>query len=100
MADNPGRIEMFVQEARVCMQLRHPHICPIYEFGEHDGEYFLAMEWVHGVSLANLARRAGMIPIPFIAKILADVAAALHHAHTATDAEGQPLGIVHRDVTP
>ncbi len=103
VATDPQLIEMFINEARLCMRLRHPHICPIYEFGEQDGEYYLAMEWVHGVSLASLARRSrgrGGIPVPFVAKILADVADALHHAHTATDERGHPLGIVHRDVTP
>ena len=96
-------VEMFAQEARLSMRLRHPNICPVYEFGEEDGELFLAMEWIDGVSLASLSRAAddlGGIPVPFVVKVLADVADALHHAHTATDERGVPLGLVHRDVTP
>jgi serine/threonine-protein kinase len=96
--------DMFVQEARLCMSLRHPNICPIYEFGEHDGAFFLAMEWVHGVSLADIIhrvrRRGGTLPVPLAVKVIADIAAALRHAHAATGRDGRPLGIVHRDVTP
>jgi len=101
--NDPRLIDMFINEARLCMRLRHPHICPIYEFGEQDGEYYLAMEWVHGVSLSTLNRRSrasGGIPLPFVVKILADVADALHAAHTAKDERGEPMHIVHRDVTP
>ena len=103
VARDPRVKEMFVQEARLCMRLRHQAICPIYEFGEHGGTFFLAMEWVHGVSLRDLIERSrsrGGLPVPVILKIFADVAGALHHAHSAHDEHGQPLGIVHRDVTP
>ena len=96
-------IDMFIQEARLSMRLRQPSICPIYEFGEHDGSFYLAMEWVDGVSLSDVMERAfakGALPIEIAIKIAIDVAGALHHAHAATDEEGKPLGIVHRDVTP
>jgi serine/threonine-protein kinase len=99
VAQNAGVSEMFVQEARISMRLRHPTLCPIYEFGDDNGQLYLAMEWVHGVSLAEL-RGAGPIPIPMVVKLVADVAGALHYVHSATDPQGQSLGIVHRDVTP
>ena len=92
-------VEMFVNEARVCLRLRHPHICPIYEYGEFEGTHYLAMEWVHGVSLSDITEH-GPLPIAIAMRIFADVAGALHHAHTARSASGIPLGIVHRDVTP
>jgi serine/threonine-protein kinase len=85
------------------MRLRHPSICAIYEFGEEDESFFLAMEYVDGVSLRDLADRAqsqGGLPVEVAVKIIADVAGALHHAHTAPGDDGEPLGIVHRDVTP
>jgi len=84
------------------MRLRHPHICPIYEFNEDEGTYYLAMEWVDGASLASLIHRFGDggIPVSTVAKIVADMAGALHHAHSACGKDGTPLGIVHRDVTP
>jgi len=103
VADDPTLVAMFVQEAKLCMRLRHPNICPIFEFGEEAGDVYLAMEWVEGVSLAELAKKAqarGGLPLPVVVRIIADVAAALHHAHTATGSDGRPLGIVHRDVTP
>jgi serine/threonine protein kinase len=103
VASDPKLIDMFVQEARLCMRLRHPNICPIYEFGEEDGVFYLAMEWVDGIPLSQFsgeARKVNGLPIAMAAKIIADVAAALHHAHTATGADGKALGIVHRDVTP
>jgi serine/threonine-protein kinase len=99
VAQNAGVSEMFVQEARISMRLRHPTLCPIYEFGDDNGQLYIAMEWVHGVSLAEL-RGAGPIPIPMVVKLIADVAGALHYVHSATDPQGQSLGIVHRDVTP
>jgi eukaryotic-like serine/threonine-protein kinase len=96
-------VESFVHEATLGMRLRHPVICAIYEFGQEDESFYLAMEYVDGVSLRDFADRAlehGGLPVPIAAKIVADVAGALHHAHTATGDDGVPLGIVHRDVTP
>ncbi|HJL17314.1 MAG TPA: serine/threonine-protein kinase [Sandaracinaceae bacterium LLY-WYZ-13_1] len=101
VADDERMVDMFVHEARVCMNLSHPHICPIYEFGEEGGSFFLAMEWVRGVSLRDLIDRVGgPLPVPFVTKVFADIAGALHHAHTCTDPEGHALSIVHRDVNP
>lgn len=102
MTDDERMVEMFVHEAKLCMNLSHPHICPIYEFGKDEGgRFFLAMEWVRGISLRDLLDRiGGPLPIAFVAKIFADVAGALHHAHTCTDQAGKPLAIVHRDVNP
>lgn len=101
VAEDARASDMFVHEARLCMNLSHPNICPIYEFGDAGGSFFLAMEWVRGVSLRELLDRVkGPLPIPLLVRVFADIAAALHHAHTRTDASGQPLSIVHRDVTP
>jgi serine/threonine-protein kinase len=104
VAADPKLMDMFIQEAQLSLRLRHPNICPIVEFGEDEsGAFFLAMEWVHGVSLARLAARArdhGGIPVRIAVQIIADIAGALHHAHTAKSQTGEPLGIVHRDVTP
>lgn len=101
MIDDERMVEMFIHEAQLCMNLSHPHICPIYEFGDDDGQFFLAMEWVRGVSVRDLIDRVdGPLPVPFVAHVFADVAGALHHAHTCTDQAGRPLAIVHRDVNP
>jgi serine/threonine-protein kinase len=95
---------MFLQEGRVALGLKHPNICHVYEVGQSRGRCFIAMEYVHGVTLNDLARRAvkeGVrVPTPILVKIAAQVAEALHSAHTAKDSAGRPLGIVHRDVSP
>jgi len=94
-------IEMFIHEARLCMTLQHPNICAIYEFGEKDGSFYIAMEWVQGLALRDmLIPGEHGLPVDIVAKITADTASALHRAHSATDEEGAPLGIVHRDVSP
>ncbi|MEZ4339435.1 MAG: serine/threonine-protein kinase [Sandaracinaceae bacterium] len=101
MTDDERMVEMFVHEAKLCMNLSHPHICPIFEFGDDEGAFFLAMEWVRGVSVRELIDRVGgPLPIPLVTQVFADVAGALHHAHTCTDPDGKPLAIVHRDVNP
>lgn len=96
-------LQMFLAEARVVMGLSHPNLCQIYEVGEQDGTWFIAMEWVNGVTLHQLLRRAydrKHVDYAVLARVLAQCAEALHHAHTARDAAGRPLRLVHRDVSP
>jgi len=102
VADDPAFVEMFLDEARLAMQLNHPNICHIYEFGELDGSYFIAMEWIQGAALGKIIRRArpAGLPFEFSARVIAQIAEALHYAHRARDTRGEPLGIVHRDVSP
>ena len=103
VADDETFRTMFFDEARLAMRLNHPSIVHLYEFGEEQGSWFLAMEWIDGVALGKLirkARDAGGIPAPLAVKICAQVADALHYAHHLKDETGYPLGIVHRDVSP
>ncbi|MFO0697002.1 MAG: serine/threonine-protein kinase [Polyangiales bacterium] len=103
VSEDPRHIESLRQEARLLARLRHPSLCRTIEFGTDEGSIYFAMEWVDGVDLRALAHRAaekGGIPPILAARIAADVASALHHAHTAQDERGQPLHVVHRDVTP
>ncbi|MEZ4462095.1 MAG: serine/threonine-protein kinase [bacterium] len=88
-----------MDEARLASQLSHPNIGQISELGEIDGTHFIAMEFVDGLSLEQLIE-AGPIPPDVAARIMVDVLSALEHAHNAVNRDGQPLGIVHRDVTP
>ena len=76
---------MFLDEARLAAQLTHPNIVHIYDFGKVDDYYFIAMEYVDGVDIGRLIRRAKERPVPFelAARILADVCAGLHFAHNA-----------------
>ncbi|MEY4512264.1 MAG: hypothetical protein RLZZ450_4386 [Pseudomonadota bacterium] len=96
-------LHMFLDETRVVMGLSHPNLCQIYEVGEQDGAWYIAMEWVNGVTLGQLLRRAietQDIDYGAIARITAQCADALQYAHTARDAEGQLISLVHRDVSP
>ncbi len=96
--------EMFVDEARLAMMLTHPNIVATYEFGEEERCYFLAMELVAGQDLRRVMRRCverkRHVPADCACYIVAQVARALAYAHKLTDAQGKPLAIVHRDVTP
>lgn len=95
---------MFVDEARVQALLDHPHIVQIYDFGEDRGSYFIAMEYIAGATLrwvidnANAVRRP--VPIQHALRIAADVLCGLHYAHERIDDDGQPLKLIHRDISP
>jgi serine/threonine-protein kinase len=99
-----GFDDMFTNEGRVAMRLTHPNICHVYEFGKERGRYFMAMEWVNGVSLRDLTRRAKQrgeqLPVDVVVKIIAQMADALDYAHRLRDSRGRSLNIVHRDVSP
>jgi len=102
IANDPMFVEMFLHEAKVAMHISHPNVCAIYEFGEQDGTCFIAMEWVNGVSLKQVAKRTAGVGLPpsMAVRITAEVADALYAANQAHDQNGQPLNLVHRDVTP
>jgi serine/threonine-protein kinase len=97
-------IRMFCEEARLCAMLHHPNIVQVYDFGQINGSYFLAMEYLRGKDLSTVMRavRAEHTAIaPSTAAFIAQQAAVgLHHAHTLVDGNRQPVRIVHRDVTP
>jgi serine/threonine protein kinase len=104
LASRPEFVKMFLHEARLAAKLRHPNITQIFELGEHRGTYFLAMEYVPGVDLRRLLREAATqrrpLPLPLAIRILIEVAQALAYAHAARDERGEPMHIVHRDVSP
>jgi serine/threonine protein kinase len=92
---------MFVDEARLGMRLAHPSLCRVYDVGEIEGDLCIAMEYVEGVTLAELIdRHPNGVPREVALAIIADIASALATVHAARDEHGRPLGIVHRDVTP
>jgi len=104
LARDPQLIQMFCDEARLAASLNHPNIAQVLEFGEQDGELYLVMEHVDGVSCSTLLRavseRGETIPTGPALVIAHDVLLALGFAHEATDENGLPLGVVHRDVSP
>ena len=92
---------MFVDEARVLARLGHPAIAQVLDFGEKYGTLYLTMEYVPGLSLSRLmTRRPGPMEPAVAARMIADIARGLHAVHEQTDENGQPLNIVHRDVSP
>ena len=103
--EEPGFVEMFIQEARLSAGLSHGNLAQVFDFGEVAGEYFIAMELVDGLPLNALMRAAESrgywhLPYPIAMLIAIDACKGLHHAHTRVDGHGQPLGIVHRDISP
>ncbi len=104
LAHHPEAVRMFQDEAHVLSLLNHPNIPQVYDLGYVDGQWYLAIEHVPGHTLAELcaagARAAVPMPIEVVVSALEQLCDALHHAHERNDAEGRPLRIVHRDVTP
>ncbi len=103
LVDDPAHVELLLREARIAATLDHPSIVQVFDVGVDGGEYYLCMEYVHGIDLRQMLRRlAGRerIPLPLALLIVHEVAGALHYAHTRRNPAGQPLGIVHRDVSP
>jgi serine/threonine-protein kinase len=96
--------ELFLREGRTVVQLAHPHICHVYDIGKQGDHFFIAMEWIDGRSLrdvlAGLSQRGELLTPALAVGIAAQVASALEHAHTARDARGKRLNVVHRDVNP
>ena len=103
LANDPAFIKMFVSEARLVSRLNHANIVQIFDFDRHEDTFYIAMEYVRGVSLAQAHSRARelQVPVPPLvaAQVAIEVARGLSFAHRLTE-HGEPLGIVHRDVTP
>jgi serine/threonine-protein kinase len=95
---------MFLDEARLAARIRHPNVVSTLDVVATEGELFVVMEYVPGDALARLlhaARERGeSVPLPVAASVMVDVLHGLHAAHEACDERGQPLGLVHRDVSP
>jgi len=102
----PMLVELFRDEIRIARHLHHPNVCEVLDWGEADGLPFMVMEHLHGASLGKLLPALGPAVLGAIdtcdlaARIVCDAARGLHAAHEATTADGAPLGIVHRDVSP
>jgi serine/threonine-protein kinase len=91
---------MFLDEARLAARLQHPAIVHVYDFGEAEEVLYLAMEYVQGTPLHVLLREQGPLPPAIAARIVAETCRGLHSAHELRDLAGNPLGVVHRDISP
>jgi len=101
---NERYLQMFLAEARLGSGLSHPNLCEVYELGHAEGEYYIAMEYLHGVTLSTLTHACvgsgQQLPIPVVVGIIAQACEALHYAHEHRDIHGKPHGVIHRDVSP
>ncbi len=97
-------IDRFHHEARVLVQLTHSNIAQVYDMGDVDNSLYMAIEYVPGVDLSRVQsrveRQRAVMPIPMAVFIGQQINEALGYAHRKVGADGQPLGIVHRDVSP
>jgi serine/threonine-protein kinase len=103
LSDDASFEQMFLDEASLASQVRHPHVVEIMDLGEQDGVLYLVMEWIDGVPLNQLmrtAKKSGGIPLPVAVRIVMQACAGLHAAHELRDEKGQLVGLVHRDISP
>ena len=103
LVDDPEFVELFFNEARIAARLNHPNIVQIFDLGEADGSYYIAMEYIDGPCLRTLCMRAteAKEPIPpgHAARIIADACEGLAFAHEYVE-DGHLLQLIHRDVSP
>jgi serine/threonine protein kinase len=105
LALDPGLKRQFVDEAKLSYLLCHQNVIGVRDVGEIDGRFYIAMEWVDGADLGTLLGRlrtqAGQpLPLRFACLVAVEAARGLDYAHRARDAAGQPLHLVHRDISP
>jgi serine/threonine-protein kinase len=104
LAGKPAFVELLIREAKLAARLTHANVVQVTDLGRHEGQLFLAMEYVEGFDLNDLLRRCSRsktpLPVEFALLIVAETLRALDYAHRRCDDEGNPLGLVHRDVSP
>ena len=101
---DPEFVKMFVDEAKIAVRLSHPNIVAIHDLGRAEGTLYIAMEFIPGRDLRAIYdyehQRNGHTSIGLACHIVMKMCEALHHAHFATGPRGEPLQVIHRDVSP
>ncbi len=96
--------DLLAREARIAARISHPHVVHTFDFDVEGGEAFIVMEYVRGLTLRALSRQAWTngqpLPLELVVGAIAEAADGLHHVHNLTDDDGQPLGLIHRDISP
>jgi len=104
LAEDEHFVTMFRDEAELASKLIHKNICHVHAFGEFGGTWFISMEYLHGVPLSRMMTRLSkvgkMLDFRVVAGIIVQACEGLHAAHEARGPDGQPMNIVHRDVSP
>ena len=107
LASEKDYVEMFLDEARIASRITHANVCSVFDFGEADGEYYIAMEYLVGEPLSRVHRRvvanadqrsSNLLPAR-MARVIASACEGLHAAHEQKDSKGELLRVVHRDVS-
>jgi len=104
IAEDEEFITMFIDEAKIAVQLQHANIAQIFDLGKVDDAYFIALEYVHGRDLRaifdEVHKRRHLMPMPQVCFVIMQVCEGLDYAHNKRDAQGRALNLVHRDVSP
>ncbi len=104
LVDDTEFVEMFINEAKIVVNLYHANIVQVFDLGEIDGQYYIAMEYVHGKDLLDILARCAelnlKIPLNMVLFVTMEMLKGLNFAHTAKDPYGEDLNIIHRDVSP
>jgi serine/threonine protein kinase len=108
LAQEESFVRMFLDEARLASAITHRNVCNVFDFGETDGRFYIAMDYLSGQSLRDVLRRIRKADLQmeprriavYIAYMLAEACEGLHAAHELHNSEGKPLNVVHRDVSP
>jgi serine/threonine protein kinase/tetratricopeptide (TPR) repeat protein len=104
LASDAQALAQFLDEARILGSINHPNVCALFDVGEWNDQYFIAMEYINGVDISAILKfceeNKKRLPPLTSAHIVREAALGLDAAHVATDATGQPLRVVHRDISP
>jgi serine/threonine-protein kinase len=104
LSEEPEFVQMFLDEARIAAQLHHPNVVQVHELGRLENTIFIAMEYVEGIDLRRVVaeeqKHGSTVPYGVAARVCAQVAAGLDHAHHSRGVDGRPLDLIHRDVSP
>lgn len=104
LCEDADLTQMLVDEARIAVQLHHPNIGNVFDLGCIENQYFIIMEYIDGTDMLRLLEKSrqhnARLPIPASLFMVSETLSGLHYAHTKVGRNGEPLGIVHRDVSP
>ena len=104
LVDDQRSIRAFLDEARIVARISHPNVCQVYELGYENGRHYLAMEYLEGLSLSGMVKRASRDRSPLdlraVCGLVEQACEGLQHVHTLRKVDGTPAGVVHRDISP
>ncbi len=104
LVDDQRSVRAFLDEARIVARISHPNVCQVYELGYEHGRHYLAMEYLEGLSLSGMVKRASRDRSPLdlraVCGLIEQACEGLQHVHTLRKVDGTPAGVVHRDISP